>query len=176
MNTRLVRLDIRSTIIKYFLIVELFFTVALLISSCNKAIGVTESSAQESINVSISDSLNISIPINYGISKGTGDDSSFVQILSPDGLLFINTERGVEFKKEEKDLVLFKSYEKRDVIKVINKKQVTLAYRETTSRLRNISGHCFLNHENKYEALFNFQVSKDQYHTLKEIIKSIHIK
>ncbi len=132
-----------------------------------------------SSRVEIGDKYILTVPSNFKISSGRGDDTEFLQIYTEDGKIMMGYEAGVEdnsFMKSESFDYLKEHFHESEKIKVLEGNNLWMAYEKTQNKLRDIKGKLLLETENEFEEIMNFSCSSDKLNVVRQLILTIKEK
>jgi hypothetical protein len=130
-------------------------------------------------NVEIGNKYLLTVPTNFKISSGTGDDTEFLQIYTNDGGIMMGYESGVEINKIRKsDQIdyLKENFHNSEKIKELEGKSLWMAYEKTQNKLRDIKGKVFMEHDGEFEEIMNFSCSSDKLNDVRQLIDTLREK
>lgn len=125
----------------------------------------------------IHDTLLISVPKEYTINKGVGDDSEFVQIINESGSIVIINESEVGFMEHNSNTNNLEdvkaSYNELNRIKKVNGKFIWVAYNSTKSKFRDIKGKAFFEYNDSMKEILKLECNSKDIDVVSRIISSI---
>lgn len=165
---------LRFLILIAFLFVYLSFMSNKNISIQNRSVFFYKDSIIKDTTITIRKLFLISIPIQYAINSGFGDDTQFVQIINNDGSILINSEFGVEEIENKYNFKLLnKEYNNIKIIKRLKNKTLCLAHKLTDNKFRNIKGKIFIKDNDEVQELLTFNCTTKKIKKVVEIASTI---
>lgn len=134
---------------------------------------------KENTAVEIRQQYLISVPNNYKISSGTGDDTEFVQIFTEDGKITIGYESGVDDKyaiKTNHVDYLKDSYDKTERIKRLNGKVIWIAFSSTKNKIRDVKGEVFVEFDDELTEILSFSCNSGNLNQVRQLINTLKKK
>ena len=119
----------------------------------------------------------LSIPNDFSIRSGQGEDSDFLKIINPEGDLVLDYESKMEVadKKNYSLEILQEQFSGFSTLKVNDKNTLFLAWQKNENSFRNIRGKIFLIDQNNYEEILRFSASEKRMDLLKNILQTFQI-
>lgn len=127
--------------------------------------------------VEIRGTYQLSIPHNYEVQSGIGDDTEFVQIRSEAGDIVIGYEAGVEdavFEPNDANTLKTK-FENLKNIKELPEEKIWIGYRQTEAKFRNMEGKVYIEQNTALKEILRFSCSSTQLDNTIQILSTIQL-
>ena len=134
---------------------------------------------KENTVVEIRQQYLISVPNNYKISSGTGDDTEFVQIFTEDGEIVLGYESGVDDDyviKTNRIDYLKDIYNKTERIKKLNGEVIWIAFSSTKNKLRDMRGAVFVELNDELTEILSFSCNSGNLNQVRQLINTLKKK
>ena len=134
---------------------------------------------KENTVVEIRQQYLISVPNNYKISSGTGDDTEFVQIFTEDGGIVLGYESGVNDDyviKTNRIDYLKDIYNKTERIKKLNGEVIWIAFSSTKNKLRDMRGAVFVELNDELTEILSFSCNSGNLNQVRQLINTLKKK